>query len=166
MKAKFRLSSLIILLAALGFGGYQAYRFHQAAARPPVIERKIERNSPRGLAPVPEYLLRQAPALALTPAQVAQVTRIAAAYRHDVAPALKQLDAASKNYADYVDRHGQGTRLSLQEVEKHAADVRGLSSVVVTTRHAYWQQARAVLTAPQRRQAEELLKHSTLNDLR
>lgn len=51
------------------------------------------------------------------------------------------------------------------EIESQSADIQRWSGIMATTRHAYWQQARNVLTAPQRQRADALLAKVTVVDL-
>jgi hypothetical protein len=164
---KFRIGAgtLITVLLALVIGGYGVYQQRRLAAQPPVVERVVQGATPAGIAPVPEFLLRHRAALALSDAQVKRLHAIAAAYRKDVAPYQQQMHTASAGYQHKVEVAQHGKRPSLQQLQNAGGDVQQLSSVVVTTRHAYWQQARAVLTARQQAQADALVSLATLRDL-
>lgn len=165
MKLRFGAGTLISLALVLAIGGYSVYQQKRVSSQPPVIERTLQGNGPRGIAPAPEFLLRHRGELALTAAQAQHISAIAALFRKDVTPSQQQLDTASAQYQKYMERVGSDARPDMQKIQQHSAEVQRLSSVVATTRHIYWQQACATLTTGQHQQVETLLPHVTLKDL-
>ncbi|MHB9133343.1 MAG: hypothetical protein ACYDBB_19930 [Armatimonadota bacterium] len=165
MKSRFGAGTLIAIIIALLVGGYSFYQQRVRAARPPVVERQVTGNGPRGIAPTPEFLIRHAQELRLTAAQVKKVTGIASAYRKDIAPVKKQLTIAADQYRQYLQQQQQASRVDSMQLDAHGADVRRLSAVMTTARHAYWRQAKAVLTATQQKTLDALLADITARDL-
>jgi hypothetical protein len=165
---KFRLGAgtIVTVLAALLIGGYGVYQQRKAAAQPPVVERTVQGTAPRGIAPVPEFLLRHQADLQLTAAQVKRLHAIAAAYRKDIAPYQQQATTVAADYQQQIERAKAEKRPSLQEIQRAGGDIQKISNTLVMTRHAYWQQARTVLTTQQRARADGLVAKSTLQDLR
>lgn len=165
MKFRIGAGTLITVLLALAVGGYSIYQQRRTAAQPPVIERTVQGAGPHGIAPVPEFVLRHRAELALSDAQAARIQRIAAAYREDVAPYQQQVQKVSADYQKKMERVQQGRRLNQQELQHAGDDVQQVSRILVTTRHAYWQQARAVLTKQQQMQVDGVISKATLRDL-
>jgi hypothetical protein len=165
VKSRFGAGTLIAIILALLVGGYAIYQQRVRAARPPIIERQVTGTSPRGIAPTPEFLLRHTKELVLISEQVKGITAIAAAYRKDIAPVQKQLTVAADQYRQYLQQEQRANRVDAAQLDTRGADVRRLSGVMTTTRHAYWRQAKAVLTAAQVKTLEPLLTHLTANDL-
>lgn len=166
MKFRIGAGTIVTVLAALLIGGYGVYQQRKAAVQPPVVERTVQGTTPRGIAPVPEFLIRHQNDLQLSASQVKRLRAIAAAYRKDIAPYQQQMSAAATAYQQRVERTKAKERPTMQELQRASGDVQRVSNIVVTTRHAYWQQARRVLTAPQRAQADGLIAKATLQDLR
>lgn len=164
-KFRYYAGSLIMLLLALGMGGYSVYQHYRETHRPPVIEHHLQGTSPRGIAPAPEFALRQRALLALTPEQVQHITRLAAAYRREIAPVQRRLKSAAEIYQKFLERESASARPQITEIETRGADVRQLSGVLVTTRHAYWQQVRALLTPVQQQRLDEQIKKARLDEL-
>lgn len=165
MKFRIGAGTLVTVLLALAIGGYGVYQQRKIAVQPPVVERVVQGDTPHGIAPVPEFVLRHRAELALNDAQLQRIQKIATAYRKDVAPYQQRMQRASADYQQNMDRAQHGKRLSRQELQQAGADMQQLSSIVVTTRHAYWQQARAVLTEKQQAQVDGLVSQATLRDL-
>jgi len=166
MKMKLRTSTVFLMLIVLAVGGYQLINRMKSDARPPVIERKVEVTTPNGIAPVPEFLLRHKEELALTEVQQRKISDLASAYRKDVAPLRRQLDAAVKNYQQYMDRAGKGPRPDTQKLQAQGGGVQHLSGVMAATRQAYWEQGRKMLTEEQQKKVDRLLPRATIEDLR
>lgn len=165
MKFRIGAGTIIAILVALAIGGYSIYQQRRIAAQPPVVERVVQGSTPHGIAPVPEFLLRHRTEFALSNAQAQRIRAIAAAYRKDVAPYQQRMNTASADYQKKVERTQSGKRLSVQELQQAGGVVQQLSSIVVTTRHSYWQQARAVLTPQQQAQVDGVVSQATLPDL-
>ena len=165
MKFRIGAGTLITVVIALIVGGYSVLQQRRIASQPPVVERTIEGASPQGVAPVPEFLLRHTSTLHLTHTQTQAIAGIAAQYRREMAPITQKLQAASTEFRQYMDRDTLTTRHTKQDVSQHSAELQRWSHVVVAMRHAYWQQARAVLTSAQRRQADTLASKATLQDM-
>jgi len=166
MKLKLGMGTIITFLIVLAIGGMSVAQRMKGDAHPPVIERKVEVTTSHGIAPAPEFLLRHKKGLALTAAQEGEITRLAAAYRKDIAPLQRQADAAMKDYQQYMDRAQKGPRPDTQTLQAQGGDVQHLSSVMAATRQAYWKRAQGMLTETQRRQVDALMPQATLNDLR
>lgn len=165
MKFRIGAGTLITVLLALAIGGYGIYQQRKTAGQPPVVERVVQGATPHGITPVPEFLLRHRTELGLSDAQAKRIQTIATKYRKDVAPYQQRMNTASVNYQKKMERAQHGKRLSQQELQQAGVEVQQLSSIVVTTRHSYWQQARAVLTAKQQAQVDGLVSRATLRDL-
>lgn len=165
MKLRIGAGTIITVLLALAIGGYGVYRQQRIATQPPVVERLVQGTTPRGITPTPEFLLRHRSDLRLSETQVQRIRAITVAYRKDLAPYQQRMKVVSANYQRQMERAKTKTHLSVQAIQNAGGDVQQISSIVVTTRRAYWQQARAVLTAPQRAQAEQLATQATLRDL-
>lgn len=165
MKLRFGVGTVITLILVLAIVGYALYRQRQVANQPPLVEHEVQGTTPRDIAPAPEFLLRHQAPLALTPDQVQRITTIAAAYRKEVAPFQRQLADAAGQYAKYMQRGKGDRRPTVQDIQAGGADVQRLSSLVATTRHRYWRQAREVLTAQQQRTVSQLLSQATISDL-
>lgn len=165
---KFRIgpATMITLIIVAMIAGYSLYQQHRTNAQPPVIERQVSGATAAGIAPVPEFLLRHRAELALTAEQVAKLKGISAAFRKDIAPMQRQLTASAAAYRQYLDRTRTNNRPKAGEIESQSADIQRWSGVMATTRQAYWQQARDVLTATQRQRADALLAKVTVADLR
>ena len=163
MKLRIGAGTIISLILALVVGGYSLYHYRPLRHHAPVVENIVQGTSPQGIAPAPEYLLRHKSDLALTDAQVKQITALGTQYRRDIAPAQKALSPAATDYEKYMERQAQSPRPdSQQQMSVHGADMQRLSSVLSTTRHSYWQQARALLTAAQQQGVDRLLPKVTL----
>ena len=165
MKFRIGAGTIITVVIALAIGGYGVYQQRRIAAQPVVVERTVQGATPQGVAPVPEFILRHRTDLVLSEVQVQRIHKIATAYRKDVGPYQQRMKTASAEYQKTMERRQQGKHLSLQELQRSSGDVQQVSSVVVTTRHAYWEQARAVLSAPQQTQVDKLVSTATLQDL-
>lgn len=165
MKFRIGTGTIVTVLLALAIGGYGVYQQRRIAAQPPVVERVVQGDTPHGIAPVPEFLLRHRAELGLSNAQAQRVQKIAAKFRKDVAPYQQRMNTASANYQKKMERAQGRNRLSQQELQQVGVDVQQLSSIVVTTRHSYWQQARAVLTEKQQALVDRMVSRATLRDL-
>ncbi|HEY3379962.1 MAG TPA: hypothetical protein VGL77_21010 [Armatimonadota bacterium] len=165
LKLRFGAGTIVALVLALVFVGYTFVQGRRKAVTAPVIERHVIGDEAEGIAPVPEYLLRHQQELTLSTAQVTRVRRVADAYRRDIAPVQQQLTIATKKYQQYVERAQGATRPTIQELNAQSATYQRLSRVKTTTRHAYWQQARALLTPAQRQRVDALCKQARLQDL-
>lgn len=165
MKFRIGAGTIVTLVLVLLIGGYGVYQQRRSAAQPPVVERTVQGTTPHGVAPVPEFLLRHRADLVLSEGQGRRIQKIATAYRKDIWPYQQRMKTASAAYQKTMERRQQGKRPSVQELQRSSGDVQQLSSVVVTTRHAYWRQARAVLTPPQQKKADDLVAKATLRDL-
>lgn len=165
MKVRMGAATIVTLVLVLLIGGYNVYQQRRSAAQPPIVERTVQGTTPHGVAPVPEFLLRHQAELALNAAQMQRLRAIAKAYRKDIAPYQQQLETAEAAYEKTVKRGQQGARPSLQELQQNSGEMQHVSRIVVTTRHAYWRQARAELTASQQQQADQLISKATLQDL-
>lgn len=155
--------TLITLLIVLAIGGYTLYQQRQNASRPPVVEREV-RGAVRGVSPAPEFLLRHEKELGLTTEQRRHLGTIVQHYRRDVAPAQARLEAAARQYEQYLAQKS-GPNPSAKDLGTQGAEVSRLSGVVAATRHSYWQQARGVLTPSQQAKADTLARGATLRDL-
>lgn len=165
MKIRIGAATIVTLLLVLLIGGYGIYQQRRSAAQPPVVERTVQGTTPHGVAPVPEFLLHHQAEIALSQEQTQRIQKIATAYRKDIRPYQQQMKTSSAAYQKSMERRQQGKRLSIEELQRAADDVQRVSSIVVTTRHAYWQQACAVLTAPQQTKVDKLVAQATLQDL-
>lgn len=165
MKLRIGSGTIITVLLALAIGGYGVYRQRRTAAQPPVVERSIQRTTPRGVAPAPEFLLRHQADLALTDSQRQRIRAIAQAYRTDIAPYQQRMKTASASYDTQMDRANGKGRLNMQEIQTAGGAVRQVSGVMAATRQAYWQKARAVLSAQQQAKTDTLASRATVQDL-
>ncbi|MHB9026106.1 MAG: hypothetical protein ACYC7E_18355 [Armatimonadota bacterium] len=157
--------TLITVGLALIIGGYSVYQHYREAYRPPIIERQVQGAALKGIAPVPEFLLRHRQELSLSSAQAQKITVIAATYRRDIAPTKRQVDIAAEEYQKYLERAQDEKRPDPIDIDRQGATVRRLSRILATARHSYWKQARAVLTPTQQQQADALAARAISNDL-
>ena len=164
---KFRIGAATIItgLLVLIIGGYGVYQQRHTASMPLVVEHVVQVTTPSGISPVPEFILKHRTELELSDEQGQRILTIATAYRKDISPYQQKLDAASADYQKKMERLPADKRHSIQELETEGSDVQQLSSIIVTTRHSYWQQARDVLTEKQQVQVDKLISKATLQDL-
>lgn len=160
---RFGIGTIVTLLLAV-IAGYLFYR-QNVGGRPPIIQHQVTGNSPRAIAPVPEYLLRHKGELLLTAGQEAQIQHLAQAYRHEVAAVQQSLSAAAKKFAADMERRSGAERPESREIIAASAEVQRLSAVVFTIRYSYWTRACMILNPGQRQQAIALSRQATLADL-
>ncbi len=163
MRRRSSVITLITLIVVLMVGGFLAYQQRRAMSRPPVVQREV-RGTVAGVAPAPEFLLRHQREVQLTADQRERVQQIATRYRRDVAPAEARLEAASRQYQQYLTQT-EARKPSTKDLAERGAEVSRLSGVIAATRHSYWQQARSVLTPPQQAKVDKLVESATLRDL-
>ena len=166
MRLHFGAGTIITLTVAMMIGGYALYQQQRTNAQPPVVERQLRGVTAGGIAPAPEFLLRHRRELQLAANQVRQIEHLAAAFRADIAPVQQKMSTAAAAYRKFMERDRHGIRPEQQEIDGRAADIERWSGVMATTRQAYWQRARSILTDTQRDRLASLLPKATLDDLR
>lgn len=165
MKIRIGAGTIIAVLLALLVGGYFIYQQRKAARQPPIIERQIQ-GVTHGIAPVPEFALRQAEALRLTPVQREKIQHLATAYRADIAPTKKQLDAEADRYQKYLESAAKANKsIKRKDMEQNSEEIQRLSGIISTTRHSYWQKVLSVLTPEQQQAATKLVGDAKRTDL-
>jgi hypothetical protein len=166
VKPRFKAGTVILLVAIACIVGTVIVQRVRARNTPPTIERTVTGSSAsRGIAPVPEYLLRHRRELALADAQVYAITDLAAAYRTEIQRPWLRLRKASATYQRYLEAQRAAKQVNAQALANAGFEVQRLSGVVAAARHAYWTKARAVLTPTQQRTADALTAHVKASDL-
>lgn len=165
MKIRIGAGTIIAVLLALLVGGYFIYQQWKAAKQPPIIERQVQ-GVTHGIAPVPEFALRQAEALRLTPSQREKIQHLAIAYRADIAATKQQLNTAADRYQKYLESAASANKtIHRKDMEQNSEEIQRLSGIVSTTRHSYWQQVLSVLTPEQQQTATKLIGSAKLTDI-
>lgn len=123
---------------------------------PPRIERsRIE--APQTVptsAPDPAWLLQQGQALQLTPAQSTRLLRLKARWDRQTAGLRQNLARAEATFRREIAPQ-DGRNPDLDRIRQQAEPVSDLSRQLTSAREAWWGEAQRVLTAAQRRRAEE-----------
>jgi len=164
MKVKLGLGTVITFALILLVGGVMIFRSMQMSRRPPIIERQVIGET-TGIAPVPEFLLGHTVLLQLSAEQQQRIRDLASAYRSEIAGSKKKLTAAADAYQRYLEKYAKSGTVNPDDLQKAGTEVRRLSIVVATTRHAYWAQARALLSPSQQRKIDAMLHNATAKDL-
>jgi hypothetical protein len=126
------------------------------ASGPPRIERtqRVALPHPPPSAPDPAWLLEQRDALRLTAPQMAKLSRLRARWDRDTRALREALDHASAEFDRSMGGAG-GPGQTMEQLQERAAPVSHLSRQLTAARRAWWSEAATVLTAAQRRRAEE-----------
>jgi hypothetical protein len=110
--------------------------------------------APPPSAPDPAWLLEQRDALRLTAPQMAKLSRLRARWDRDTRALREALDHASAEFDRSMGGAG-GPGQTMEQLQERAAPVSHLSRQLTAARRAWWSEAATVLTAAQRRRAEE-----------
>lgn len=120
---------------------------------------RIERSRPGAIpappaAPELSWLLSQRDALRLNAAQVRKLRSLKTRWDRETGALREALDRASARFnREMASRIRTGG--GIQELRERSGPVSDLSRRLAGTRRTYWAEASAILTEPQRRQAEE-----------
>lgn len=109
--------------------------------------------NPPPTAPDPGWLLKQRQALGLSADQVRKLTRLRDRWDRDTQALREELAQATAEFERGMPAGGE-RGVTMEQLRERAAPVSELSRQLVDARRAWWEEARAVLTAHQRRQAE------------
>jgi hypothetical protein len=131
-------------------------QFPPAGGGPPRLERtRLDAiPNPPPSAPDPAWLLEQRDALRLTAPQMAKLSRLRARWDRDTRALRVALDHASAEFDRSMGGAG-GPGQTMEQLQERAAPVSHLSRQLTAARRAWWSEAATVLTAAQRRRAEE-----------
>ncbi len=164
VKARFGPSTAILLIIIVILAGVAIYRHTRHT--PPIIENTVTGGSAtRGIAPVPEFLLRHKRELVLADPQLFAITDLAAEYRSEIQGPSQHLRKAADAYQTYLEAQKNAKKVNAQALAEAGAEVERLSGDVAAARHAYWTKARAVLTPAQQSMADALAAHPKASDL-
>jgi hypothetical protein len=152
MSALGRYRMTMVALLAVGF----AYALTQARVERPAVaprprEAAAPRPAPSELAPLTAGdILARSAALSLTRGQRTRLEALARESKAESSRPEADLDAATAEFARFMDEARRGRGASLPEIQRRSADVRELSAALREERRRHGEAAAGVLTERQR----------------
>lgn len=148
------------LVLALAAAGLILWSQRNQVGAPPgggVLPGKPARTDIPPPPPAPElaFVLRQAPALALSKPQTRKLEQLAKQFEQATAGSRAELARASADFARQM-RARAGNGITLSDLQKRAAAVSQLSRQLAAARRLYWARAARILTPAERARAEAL----------
>lgn len=142
---------MLVLLAIVLWQRWQQTRPTAFAPSPPV---RVHRLAP--LPREPKWLLERADELGLTDEQRKKLIALQQDYERRTAKLRRQLDEVSKKFQRFMDEaQRKGRAMTIEEIQRRAAEVSRLSRPLAQERQSAWEQALAVLTEKQRKISSE-----------
>ena len=109
-----------------------------------------------GLIPEPAWLVRQGPAIGLSPAQQQQAVALAAAWDRDTAQTRAALAQAGGEVTTYLQSRQAAGQFEQSAAQQRSQRLSALSAELSARRHDAWDRVWSTLTAAQRERVKQL----------
>jgi hypothetical protein len=149
-----RMAVLVVLAAAALYVWHRAYPPEGPAGLPGKTAAPAAGPSRPVGSPEPDFLLRHAPDLGLSPEQTERLRKLDEGFRQKAGPVRKELDEAGKKLADELNRLSN-RKIGLPDVQERSRLFRDLSKRLAELREAAWREEEKVLTPEQRKRAKD-----------
>ncbi len=145
------------ILVLLVLAGAALYIYHRAQPAPPAgppakaVVPGAQPSKPVG-SPEPDFLLRNAHEIGLSPEQVEKLRKQAAGFEKSVSPLRKELDTAGETVARELNRLSN-QKVTVPGMQERVRPLSELSAKMAQLREAAWEEEQKILTPEQRRKA-------------